>query len=414
VEFLEAGLMASVLRRMTDADVPLVLDLLGQTRGTKRTPATWRGDAMTALLLKSDAALPMSVRQFVVAPGRALNVGWISNNMFASRMGWRRQTRGTHPEWATLLPELDCLIAVKRDEPTLASRWYAQTGFHAVNALRCLYLDMPEPPATRPTRHAIAVLDAAQIGEWQGAMAAVHREAFAQFGGYRLRDENFYGNALATHYYGSHYQFQIIGLWQHGSAGKSLVGYAIVGWSGWHSKQPRMDLLELATRQWDAALAQELVDAACQIAWSKQVTQVRAVLSVHDPYRPHLLRTGFVDRWGYTMLAKWLAPQRAIDRWMLSERPTTDKGSGPPIQMDIRGELPLRIANPNTPTSIPPATRWQLDAAMCTRLLLNRLDISAAVADGSIISPDGQPLDPATLAARFPWTPWAFHMLDYI
>ena len=32
----------------------------------------------------------------------------------------------------------------------------------------------------------------------------------------------------------------------------------------------------------------------------------RAVISVHDPYRGHLTRSGFADRWGYVMMAKWL------------------------------------------------------------------------------------------------------------
>ena len=92
------------------------------------------------------------------------------------------------------------------------------------------------------------------------------------------------------------------------------MGYAVVGWSGWHSKRPRMDILELATRQWDTGIAGDLIQTTCQLAWSKNVHQVRAVISSHDPYRGHLARTGFVDRWGYVMMAKWLHAQRYLDR----------------------------------------------------------------------------------------------------
>jgi len=34
----------------------------------------------------------------------------------------RRQTRDTAPEWPALLPELDALLAMRRDEPSLAAR----------------------------------------------------------------------------------------------------------------------------------------------------------------------------------------------------------------------------------------------------------------------------------------------------
>src|SRR5438876_1201688 len=109
---------------------------------------------------------------------------------------------------------------------------------------------------------------------WQSQMHAVYRDVYGASGGAQARGPNFWEPALAHHFYREHYQFQIIGLWGapgDGGTQAALQGYAVVGWSGWHSKRPRMDILELATRQWDTAVAGDLIRTTCQLAWSKNV-----------------------------------------------------------------------------------------------------------------------------------------------
>jgi len=189
------------------------------------------------------------------------------------------------------------------------------------------------------------------------------------------------------------------------------MGYAVVGWSGWHSKRPRMDILELATRQWDTAVAGDLIRTTCQLAWSKNVRQVRAVVSVHDPYRGHLARTGFADRWGYLMQAKWLGPQRHLDA--LSAALPRELGDFW-VELVAPGQLPLTLSRGARSA---PARSITLrgEPGTLTRLLLCRTDLAAALQDGTLQSAaalsDG---DVARLAHCFPWTPWVFHMLDYI
>src|SRR6185295_17359205 len=118
---------------------------------TARSPESWSHDHMTALLLGPEgspaAAMPLAQRTIAVAPGRTIHAGWLSGNQFASRMSLRRQTRDTASDWQRQLPELDGLLVVRRDENSLAARWYAQTGFCDVLSIRCLYLDMTAPPA---------------------------------------------------------------------------------------------------------------------------------------------------------------------------------------------------------------------------------------------------------------------------
>ena len=230
----------------------------------------------------------------------------------------------------------------------------------------------------------------------------------AATGAPRFRTHTFWADALAHHFYREHYQFQVIGLWNAGG-GPTLMGYAVVGWSGWHSKRPRMDILELATRQWDTAVAADLIQTTCQLAWSKNVQQVRAVVSAHDPYRGHLTRTGFEDRWGYLMLAKWLHPQKHLDR--LSAHLPARAGRYP-LPLSAPGHVPLTLARPGTS----PTQTLSLDttARVLTRLLLNRLDIAAAAQEGTLAKSPLPETALAKLAAAFPWTPWSFHMLDYI
>jgi hypothetical protein len=437
-----------VLHRMSDDQLVDVLAMLAQSGSTARSVDSWESDRMTALLLGErgnvSAAMPIAQRTIEVSPGRRVKVGWLSSNQFATRMGLRRQTRGSYPEWPSLLPELDALVVVRRDEASLSARWYAQTGFHDVLSVRCLYLDMTAAPSGggggNVGRYHPEVVSVGgkpgdwDAGRWQPEMLAVYRDVFGATGGAPLRDADFWARTLAHHYYREHYQFQVIGLWGNAGAGQTLMGYAVVGWSGWHSKRPRMDILELATRQWDTGVATELLQTTCQLAWSKNVHQVRAVISAHDPYRGHLIRSGFVDRWGYVMLAKWLHPQRYLDG--LSANLPAEVGDLS-LMLNTPGEVPL-VLQPRTKSGVVVATHGDpLDALMqgqrhvasahaalslqgdsrtVTRLLLQRLDIGGALADGSLFSTGGklEEGDVARLSLAFPWTPWVFHMVDYI
>lgn len=426
---------------MTDEQLPRVLAVLAEAGGTARSEESWGQDRMTALVLGGAggsgtgaadpvAVMPMSQRAIQVAPGgggggagRTMAAGWLSSNQFASRMGLRGQTRGTAGEWAELLPELDALLVVRRDEPSLAARWYAQTGFYEVLGIRCLYLDMESPPGGggggAASRYHVQVISGAEVGLWQEQMRAVYRDVYGNAGGAVVRHADFWQPALANHFYRDHYQFQVIGLWSDGAAGgqggaegATLMGYAVVGWSGWHSKRPRMDILELATRQWDTTVAQELIQTTSQLAWSKQVRQVRAVISVHDPYRGHLARMGFMDRWGYVMLAKWLHAQRYLDGLGAA---LPGELAGLAVQFAVPGEvdLTLRAGGGGGGGGAAPL-RVQADARTVTRLLLDRVDVAAAVGDGTLLIPEADEQDIARLSHAFPWTPWAFHMLDYI
>jgi hypothetical protein len=423
--------MTTPLHRMTDDELPRVLTALTASGGTSRSEESWQQDRMTALVLGEKgsppvAVMPMSRRTITVSPGRSLNAGWLSSNQFASRMGLRRQTRETFRAWPQLLPDLDALLVIRRDEGSLAARWYAHTGFHDVLSIRCLYLDMesaPDSGGAQSGRYQVQVVNAGQSpgdwnpAEWQPQMLAVYRDIYAACGGTPVRTENFWAPTLAYHYYRQHYQFQIVGLWGAGRGeadARTLVGYAVIGWSGWHSKRPRMDILELATRQWDTLAASELLRTTAQLAWTKGVHQVRAVISAHDPYRSHLTRSGFIDRWGYVMLAKWLQPQRYLDKLAKSLPP--DLG-GLSLRLASPGEVPLHL-DVRSPTGTAPVFNLQGDARTITRLLLDRLDVSGALSggDGTLFPVDSSaPLpDAPRLALAFPWTPWVFHMLDYI
>ncbi|MCL2640785.1 MAG: hypothetical protein FWD53_08075, partial [Phycisphaerales bacterium] len=332
-------------------------------------------------------------------------------------------------------------------------------------SIRCLYLDMTTPPPSPPslptaTRYHVQVVtpNAPEFNahHWQSEMLAVYHDVYASTAGPPLRHQNFWQPTLANHYYRDHYQFQIIGLWSGGketrgrgerergrdslspSPPSTLMGYAVVGWSGWHSKRPRMDILELATRQWDTAVASELLHTTCQLAWSKNVHQVRAVISAHDHYRGHLARSGFIDRWGYLMLAKWLNPQRYLNKLSQKLPPEVADLS---LTLTTPNQPPLTL-HPHTHSGIPietaphadpiatfmqgkihhpspnPALHLQAAPRTLTRLLLQRLDITTALQDGSLFpTPNQPPLtthDITRLSLAFPWTPWIFHMLDYI
>ncbi len=430
--------MAKNIHRMSEEELPGVLELLAKGGGTARTVESWRQDRMTALIYgaggEMTAVMPMSRRTIEVSPGRALAAGWLSSNQFAARMSLRRHTKETAREWAELLPELDALVVVRRDEGSLAARWYAQAGFQDVMAIRCLYLDMEAPPggmgSSGAGRYQVEVVSVGGDGtswdaaRWQPEMLGVYRDVYGACGGAVVRDANFWPGALAHHYYRQHYQFQIVGLWSGATAegGGMLMGYAVIGWSGWHSKRPRMDILELATRQWDTGVANELLRTTCQLAWSKNVREVRAVISVHDPYRGHLARYGFEDRWGYVMQAKWLRAQRYLDRVAegLPMEISGEGGDGAGIggagggAIDVAGgeerragggrRLEVTRGCAGDDAVVAAAVGWAGGDAR-----RRRSGWCALFARGV-----PTPTDETRLSLVFPWTPWVFHMLDYI
>lgn len=398
------------IHRLHDNEVPHAIAALAAGGGTARTRDTWDQDVMTALVLapadEPGPLMPLCQRTLAVAPGRTLRAGWISSNQFASRMSTRRQSRATVSEWPELLPDLDALLVVRRDEPSLVGRWYAQAGFHSILSIRCLYLDMDEPLVGPTGLYHMRVCGLEELAHWQPHMLAVYHEVFGHYGGPVVRHAGFWQPALRRHFYQAHYQFQVIGLWQAGTAGtadETLMGYAVVGWSGWHSKRPRMDILELATRQWDTRVAEELIRTTCQLAWSKQVREVRAVVSVHDPYRSYLARTGFEDRWGYVMQAKWLHPQRSLDA-LAGAEVLGDLS----VQIDAPGQVSLTLGRGTR------RVRLQGDEEGVTRLLLQRLEVAAAVREGTLLAVEATEADLARVAVALPWTPWVFHMLDYV
>ena len=422
----------STVRRMSDDQLPRVLKLLAQSGGTARTAESWQHDGMTALVLGDadnlQAVMPLARRGIRVSAGRQLAAGWLSSNQFASRMSWRRQTRSTAHAWADLLPEVDALLVMRRDEPGSAAAWYAQTGFADVLSIRCLYLDMdvppepaltPDPTASAAARYQVKVVtptdDQWQPDVWQPQMLSIYQDVHGAAGGAMPRYADFWQAALANHYYREHYQFQIIGLWgasADAAAMPTLMGYAVVGWSGWHSKRPRMDILELATRQWDTAVAGDLIRTTCQLAWSKNVRQVRAVISVHDPYRGHLMRTGFADRWGYLLQAKWLHPQRYLD--VISAQFPADLGN---FQLQLAapgrsaaGRRPRIAPRPRQRDHLAGRRRHHHPPAGQPHRHHRRACKAARSSPAAPLSDR----DLARLSLAFPWTPWVFHMLDYI
>ena len=58
--------------------------------------------------------------------------------------------------------------------------------------------------------------------------------------------------------------------------------------------------------------------------------------------------------------------------------------------------------------------RLQMNDATATRLLLGRLELAAALREGQVLALDARESDLTRLATVLPWTPWIFHMVDYI
>ena len=54
------------------------------------------------------------------------------------------------------------------------------------------------------------------------------------------------------------------------------------------------------------------------------------------------------------------------------------------------------------------------DAPTLTRLLAQRLEISAALREGNLVALDARDEDINQLSMLLPWSPWLFHMVEFI
>jgi hypothetical protein len=233
----------------------------------------------------------------------------------------------------------------------------------------------------------------------------VFASAYGHFGGFPNRFEGYYGPAVNTSQYSEiPVDLTAFALREEGGA---LQGYAI---AGEERDNPTLHLLEIAARGNDPSVGLRILAAYSRLASERGV---KAVASMADssPYRPLLEALGFQpaprSRSSMVVMAHALDPE-GLARAVWREDEAT-------AALEVLAWTPEREVLLHQARRDPPARAvLEMKEATLTRLLFGRLDLEAAVAEERVTAVGAGPAEIHAIAQALPYTPWAYHYLDFV
>lgn len=394
-----------VYREMMLADLGAVLAVRNEVfPDTPIVAADWQRERMLAsiALLDDDVigAIPLAVRDLVIAPGVVIAAPF--ENSVGTREAYRSRGIGAGMITAArafMRDRADGLFVYRGGERTPGYRFYERTGHHALLAVRAHRLDHPITGSETPTR---LIEGPAAIAAHGDQLLPVFVSTYGRCGGFSQRNATSWSRAFASCIFAEiPTDVSLIAVHDR----EELVGYAIVGVRTTHLDGV-VNVLELATRAADLRLATLLLAGISRFASERHLT-VEMLASDEDPLLPALRGSGFVAKARDMFLMGQLidVPQFYGRHW--SDRVKLD-GVGLRVSTSARDDV-LCEAEAGFPTLILEMTEDTLH-----RWLLGRVDLAARLAEGTVTAYGAEGPTRAAVGRAIPWTPWAFHYLDWI
>jgi GNAT superfamily N-acetyltransferase len=366
------------------------------------TPEQWFADpSMTCSVAYLDGepvgAIPLSVREFQVAPGVCVRAA------FENAVGTREDMRGKGVGTAViaaakefLLGRCDDLMVYRGAERSDGYRFYAKSGHRDLLYLRPMVL-------AEPQRHeadaAVELVD--QIEACQAEMPACFEATYGTFGGFPKRHATYWQQQLRSQIY--EVLPQATFLVRHPAHG-ALRGYVLAGRRMREDQRDHLSILEAAG--FSSADTRQALLGLGDFAAREQVS-VRTLTSTEDPLQPLLRELGYAEHLRTTMImGQPLAPAD------LFAKTCADPGWLEELKIDFWAPFADGTLHegPNAKREI---TLEGKDEVIY-RLLNRRLDVEAAVRTEWLTVRNGTPEAVERLAAAFPYAPWVYHHLDYI
>ena len=392
-------------REMMPADLDAALAVRNEVfPDTPIVAADWQRDGMLAsiALLGDDVigAIPLAVRDLVIAPGVVIAAPF--ENSVGTREAYRSRGVGAGMITAALdfmHDRADGLFVYRGGERTAGYRFYQRSGHHVLLAVRAHRLESPitHPAAVvRVTEGAEAV---AAAGE---RMLPLFASTYGGLGGFPKRTARSCSRALASCIFAEiPTDFSLVSTHDH----DELVGYAIVGVRTTHVDGVA-HVLEMATRAADLDLATSLLAGVGRFAAERRLT-VEMMTSDDDPLLPALQASGFVAQpRDMFLMGQLIDVPRFFNRYW-SDRVRLD-GVGLRVSTPARDDV-LREPDAGFPTLSLEMTEETLH-----RWLLGRVDLAARLREGTVTAYGAAGPACAAVGRAIPWTPWAFHYLDWI
>lgn len=367
--------------------------------------ANWSRGQVTAAVAISDGevvgAVPLQFRDFLIRPGLSVPVAWeysvcTREDLRGTGVGSRLMAVAAE----FLRGRCQAMMVYREDERSRAYHFYRRTG-HEDLAYLTTWVREPAPvwPSERVRRIAYADFLA-----HEERAVDLFRSAHGNRGGYPPRFCGYYEVAVQTpQYHEVPLDLSVLLVPAEGS----MRGYAIVGEE---RLVPALHLLEVVAEGNELRLAFPLLAAYAELA-SERGVSAHARLADGSPYAPVLQALGFRprprSRGGMMILGRLLDPEGLAEAaWRPSE---ATQGLEVTVWTPGREVILHRASGEGTRRVV-----LEMKESGLARLLLGRLDLTAALDMGLVTAPGASGADLAAVADALPWAPWAYHQLDYV
>lgn len=371
------------------------------------TVAAWGSFAgLTAIVARAPqgvlgGVLPLMTRLLVVAPGRTLATAW--EHSVCARGDVRGQGIGSGmvaEARRVMRGRVDALCLYRGDETSAGYRFYVRNGHHDLLHVRRWRREVP----------AVATVDgftvesdhAAIIGA-ESDLSRVFAQAHQEHGGYIAKTRGWLAASVGSFYHTAHPQeFRLVRVERAGI----LVGYAIVARALLASDASHARVLEIAAPANDRATWDRLLTGVAVVAasWGQPL---ECAASDESPAAPQLERCGYVpDRRSLIVMGT------VLDHTDFARRQVNFAAWLAEVRVEALTPTGDHVLH--EPMNAIRTIRLECAVATLTRLLLSRVDFTAALRDGRITTSCRDEGLLAALAATFPRTPWCYHAFDYL
>ncbi len=373
------------------------------------TPQQWeKGEPQTASIAycgdKVIGFIPLSLRRFKIAPGVIIDTAF--ENSVGTSAEYRSQGVGSKMIGAAkefLEGRADSLFVYRGGERSKGYNFYAKTGHYDLHYMRYFekgHLQGECPEGIQISQGYKEVVD---LGV---EMFRIFQDTYSDYGGYRPRFPGYWEKALTGPIYDEIPQeFYFLSIREK----DKLLGYLIAGMRIRDSqKDGRLNVLELATRDRDEDMAEELLKGAVALASKKGLKTVSALMGDYGPFVDVYKRSGFEPGpRSLNIMALPLSIQGIMERfWM-------DQFDLPGVELNIwtpQGEFCLLKPRGHTVKKV----TCEMKEETLVRWIMGRLDFRAHIREGTITLVGGNRRIAHAMAEAIPFLHWVYHDIDNI
>lgn len=394
------------IRKNQSRDLPQILDFCrSNNEATPRTKESWRGNKMVSMNLwrgrKMVGIIPLEPRRFKISKDFSIRTLWHTAVYIIPEL----RSQGFGAQMVRKLvgafsPKFDGVFVHRHDEKSPAYRWYQKTGHY--HLLPILSLKLPkEKFKNSPEFTDFSIFGSDGIASHSRGFHLIFNKYYRDYGGFQLRNKNFWKNRLQFHYYKDKYSYSAVVR----KDGGRILSYAILGRTDLHDKIDRIDILEFVSPPANRPEAERLIRAIVNYAKLTPVKEIRMNISVQSPHLMIFQKNNFQNRWRTNILGFLFKPTKIFQKRV--------KGNS-----KFSKEYCVYIETPNL--SIFRAGKGKkrirlfMEDYIFHRLLLHRCNIFNAIREGRIVCLEGDDEDMSKFAKIFPLTNWIFHQFDTI